>query len=182
MPNKVGDYELLEALEVYNAFRGKINSEDTLINWRLSWMLWAEAIFLAAWGALAAIEKSDHLYGNIIIPVSMVFANIFGIAIAIASFLSLRAAVSEITKIKYQYKTAYGSLYNSNNKIPKLYSGKNNHGKGTSIIYFVPILFGFVQLSGIAYVLFINLFNHTPSPDCTTKPISQQEPKRNPRS
>jgi hypothetical protein len=94
---------------MYRLHRDRVTQEDTLINHRMSWMLWSQAILLGLWGGLYfTVEnptKTDAA-PSVLLKIVEVVLCIAGILTAIGSFCSVDAAVREIERIKQLYERA----------------------------------------------------------------------------
>lgn len=118
-------------LRVYELFRERVVEEDAIINHRMTWMFWSQAIILALWGALAsqrlneAVCKSHDLQ----IQHALLALSVIGVAFSLISFFSVFAAKSEINNIKRAYRRRYPHIY-SNDAIPKLTGESWRHFTG----------------------------------------------------
>lgn len=149
---KLGGLTLSEALDVYNAYRAKIVAEDALINQRMSWMLWAEAILFTMWGVLA-LPEGVHVFPQPVTIIAQSVVSLVGILVAGGSALSISAARSEIADVKERYFKRYSALYNSGGTVPRLHSGRLNFKLGEFLTRVMPMIFLIMQILTFAYGL-----------------------------
>jgi hypothetical protein len=94
-------------LTVYRLYRERIVHENNVIDHRLSWMLWSEAIILTLWGSIAAglltNTKLDR-WTTFLIIILQVVLGIFGLLIGCFSRLGIKAAQTEILRMKATYR------------------------------------------------------------------------------
>jgi hypothetical protein len=83
-----------EDIEIYRMFRQRIVEEDNLINHRMSWMLWSEAIVFAIWAVLAVPDRAAR-FNPEIVHVALFLIALGGLFIAIWSKQSVSAAQKE---------------------------------------------------------------------------------------
>lgn len=145
-----GNITFLEAIEIFNAYRGKIVAENELINQRLSWMLWIQSILFAIWGSLALNVKSIN--SGVLIYVVLIIISVFGMLVSYVSVVSVRAAESEIEDIIDQYKLKYRLLY-YNDRMPHIVCGKKITATGLLFGSMVSLLFVFLHIVAIVYVI-----------------------------
>jgi hypothetical protein len=125
-------------LGIYGLYRERVSQEDNLINHRMSWMLWSQAILFAFWastgnGSLSlladAASKHEAAFLQLIIGV-------VGFFFAFGSRVSIKAAQDEIKYLADICFAKYPDLKKAmdHNVIPDLIG----HKKGRLLSHIVP--------------------------------------------
>ena len=139
-------------------FRRRVVEEDTLINQRMSWMIWSEALLLAAWSAAFIKETDPTLAHTFQSAVGWILwgLSLFGCVIAALSEVAVVSAQREISRLGKMYKTNFPEV-EQDTRLPKLTGSFFTHHFGHAVPYIVPA--GFFSLQ---YILF-QLSNHLPN-------------------
>jgi hypothetical protein len=122
-------------LRIYEIFRERIIQEETLINYRMMWMLWFQAILLALWGGIAASSSKplgDLCHSDWWIGVLMPFISAPGAIFAFLSFISIQEAKTEIKAITKIYMNKYSHIA-ENESIPSLTGTAGHHFWGAIV-------------------------------------------------
>jgi hypothetical protein len=132
-------------LKIYALYRERISQEDNLINHRMSWLLWSQAIFFAFWvglanGKFAAIGDAFGPKG--ILWADLVIAGI-GMTFAGSSRLSIKAAQEEIEYLKDICYGRHSDLKDAaeRRQIPSLVGHKDRHKYGHVTPTYSPFFF-----------------------------------------
>jgi hypothetical protein len=118
-------------LRVYELFRERVVQEDTLINYRMTWMIFSEAIIIALWGAINSQDlliKACHQNppDPRIYYVALALCAT-GILFAFGGWLTISAAKAEIAYIRDGiYNTKYKFIADDD-RIPKLTGSAKRH-------------------------------------------------------
>jgi hypothetical protein len=97
---------------IYRLHRDRVVQEDSLINYRMTWMLLSQTILLGLWGGLFAAEITnfDKLTAHYIEYSILKFfegaLSFAAVVAAIGSWITLRAAIDEIERVKCLYEKA----------------------------------------------------------------------------
>jgi hypothetical protein len=121
---------------MYRLHRDRVTQEDAVINHRMTWLLWSQAILFGLWGGLFAGELNyfDILIKHYIAYFGLkIFEGTLCIAAGIASFgswLTLIAAIDEIERIKRLYKnikTTFGYTKSCEEELFGMVTGRRVH-------------------------------------------------------
>ena len=140
--------ELNLRINVNAMFRRRIVEEDTLINQRMSWMIWSEALLLTAWSA-AFIKHTDPSLGETFRPaIHWILFGLaaFGCGVAVLSWTAILSARKEIDHLVSLYQRRFPEV-EGDSRLPKLTGNAANHLLGHLVPYLVPI--GFLALQGV---------------------------------
>jgi hypothetical protein len=133
-----------EYLEIYRLFRERVNQEDNLVNQRIGWVLWSNAIFFAFFAGTTTIisGKGDPAIVGPLAAAPIIVA-LVGVVCTIGLSLGISAALNEIEYLCERYNS-HPSVRNAmqDGRVPNLVGHRNNHLLGKLIPWFVPISMG----------------------------------------
>jgi hypothetical protein len=118
--------------------------EDNLVNQRIGWVLWSNAIFFALFAGITTIisGKGDPA---VVGPLSAapIFVALVGVVCTLGLSFGISAALNEIGYLCERY-ISHPSVKNAKNddRVPNLVGHRNNHPIGKLIPWFVPIAMG----------------------------------------
>jgi hypothetical protein len=140
------------SVDIYNICRKKIVDEDTIINHRLTWILLANAAFIAVCAAAlnSFINRSDiFLLGAIFL------ASSGSIVVTLAGILSIKAAVGEINSVKEEYERILSEINMDISIFPTLHVHEENAKWGFVIValtpWFLVFLNAMIALAVLSY-------------------------------
>ena len=138
-------------------FRRRVVEEDTLINQRMSWMIWSEALLLAAWSGTFIKELDPNFDPTFSSPVGWILfgASAFGCVIAFLSAIGVASAQLEIRRLRKLYERQFPEV-EQDLRLPKITGARRYHILGHFVPYIVPA--GFLFLQGMMFYL----SNHPP--------------------
>jgi hypothetical protein len=138
-----------EYLEIYRLFRERVAQEDNLVNQRIGWVLWSNAIFFAFFVGITTIisGKSDpSIVARLsVAPIAIALA---GIVCTIGLSLGIAAALNEIDYLYDIYFNRYPSIKHAvdDGLMPNLVGHRSNHIVGKIIPWCVPISMGLLWM------------------------------------
>jgi len=144
-----GPPSLLEACAIWNIYRGKVVAEDALINHRMSWMLWAEAILYAMWGVIALPDR-EKAFNPVLVHSTMSALSFVGLLVCIWTNRSISAAIREVNMVIKDYRDNHSNIC-SQYKLPGIISEQDIHWLGYTIVKTLPTCFGILQLATLIY-------------------------------
>jgi hypothetical protein len=144
----------LKLHRAYETYRKRIVEEDTLINHRMSWMIFSESIMFVLFGA-AERAKEHAVIPFLHIPPSplfMIAISTFGLLIAVISLRSIGAAQEEIYELCREYDNKQPDAHDSK-LLPKLTGQDRNHYAGHLLPNVLPTLIIAIWLVALLYAI-----------------------------
>jgi hypothetical protein len=144
-------------LKIYTLYRERISQEDNLINHRMSWLLWSQAIFFAFWIGLAngTFEKISLMVSSKAIAWALGIIAVIGGVLAESSRRAIGAAQAEIEYLVEVCHRRHTDLEQAARleQIPSLVGHKRTHNVGHWVPKYSPFLFMVVWVVLIVFDL-----------------------------
>jgi len=150
MGSQKENFTITEKIAINGMFRGRITEENSLINQRMSWMIFSESLLVAAWAAIAT--KLPEVTSRLPSPVTreevrliLIGIPIVGLIVAAASLIGVIAAYMEIGTMCKMYETKFQSI-ETDHTLPKLTGSGPAHFLGHLMPWILPGAFAFLQI------------------------------------
>lgn len=137
-----------DELRIYETFRKRVVEEDTLINQRVSWIIWAQASLIATWGLL--ITKQTNTLDVLAIKIFLLAISSGGWIVAVFGAYGVHAAQSEINRAVKRYSEKHKDVYRLE-KLPRIIGNSSNHSHGNRLALGVALLFALIQFGFFVY-------------------------------
>jgi hypothetical protein len=148
---------LSESLRVYELYRARVSQEDALVNHRMGWFLWSNAILFGFLVGLTSVSNANSAATNALLLRGPWFVISAGVLCTLSSMFVINAALDEIEHLRTIYRAHHPQNVRAENegRIPGLVGHRHHHFIGKCVPLMMPVIvlilwvaLGFLKASG----------------------------------